>query len=105
MEKLGAQVSAHTPSESDDSSDGYESDDFIPNKLPRTDHLIFIYCYHYLFKIVDLFIYKIISPLPFHKIISPLPFHKNTAVWPKHCSLAPLLTLSIFNTLRKTRNR
>ena len=38
MEKLGAQVSAHTPSMSDDSSDGYESDDFIPNKLPRTGH-------------------------------------------------------------------
>ena len=43
MENLGAQVSAHTPSMSDDSSDGYESDNFIPNKLPRTGHLIFIF--------------------------------------------------------------
>ena len=39
MGKLGAQVSAHPPSESD-SEDGYDSDEFTPKKkLPRTGHL------------------------------------------------------------------
>ena len=57
MEKLGAQVSARSPFESD-SEDGYDSDEFTPKKkLPRTGHLIFIYCWHYSFKIIDWFIH------------------------------------------------
>ena len=44
MGKLEAQVSARSTFESD-SEDGYDSDEFTPKKkLPRTGHLIFIYC-------------------------------------------------------------